>query len=196
MRLLGAAECDYPILYRGSRLIHWTNCQFAVGCPLRQGSMARPVAVLEMTAEERAAPERRVRSTTTPQRDVLRERIVLLCGEGSTRRETARRLIVSLPRVNRWSQRFGRNGLPGLLDKRGRGRKRSIPDQTVKRVIEMAGQAPPGRRRWSTKTAAAKVGISFPQRVAHLAVPRAQTAGDAHLQGIEGIWSSRPSSGT
>ena len=122
--------------------------------------MARPVAVLEMTAEERAELERRVRSPTTTQRDVLRARIVLLCGEGCTQRETARRLSVSLPCVNKWSQRFDRKGLPGLLDRPGRGRKRSIPDETVKRVIEMAGQAPPGRRRWSTKTAAAKVGIS------------------------------------
>ena len=97
-----------------------------------------------MTAEERAELKRRVGSPTTPQRDMLRARIVLLCVGGCTQREAARRLVASLPCVNKRSQRFGREGLPGLRNNPGRVRKRSIPERTVQRLLQMAGQAPPG----------------------------------------------------
>ncbi len=79
---------------------------------------------------------------------------------GCSQREAARQLGVSVPSVNKWSQRFDLEGLAGLFDKPGRGAKRSIPDPTVKRIIEMAGPAPPGRRRWSTRSAAAAAGVS------------------------------------
>ena len=97
---------------------------------------------------------------TTSQRDCLRARIVLLRADGRSLQQAARQLGVSVPCVHKWSQRFDLHGLRGLVDKPGRGRKRSIPDRTVKRIIEMAGQAPPGRQRWSTNSAAAAVGVS------------------------------------
>ena len=122
--------------------------------------MGRPVLVLDLTPEERSELERRVGAPTTSQRDCLRARIVLLRADGCSLQEAARQLGVSVPCVHKWSRRFDLHGLPGLVDKPGRGRKRSIPDRTVKRIIEMAGQAPPGRQRWSTNSAAAAVGVS------------------------------------
>ncbi len=101
-----------------------------------------------------------MRAPTTSRRDGLRARIVLLRSEGHSQREVARRLAVSLPCVNKWSQRFETDGLAGLRDRPGRGAKRSIPQATVQRIIEMAGQAPPGRQRWSTRTAAKAVGVA------------------------------------
>ena len=72
----------------------------------------------------------------------------------------ASRLGVSAPSVSKWSQRFDREGLGGLKDQPGRGPKPSIPLATVQRVVEEAGQAPPGRQRWSTRSLAEEVGIS------------------------------------
>ena len=122
--------------------------------------MARPVAILELHAEERRELERRVRAATTSRRDCQRARIVLLRAEGIKQRDVAERLGVSVPCVNKWSQRFDREGIAGLRDLPGRGRQPTIPVETVDEVITQAGQAPPGRRRWSTRTLAAEVGIA------------------------------------
>ena len=62
--------------------------------------------------------------------------------------------------MSKWSQRFDREGLDGLKDQPGRGPKPSIPLATVRRVVEEAGKAPPGRQRWSTRSLAQEVGIS------------------------------------
>ena len=122
--------------------------------------MARPISVPEITAEEKLILEQRVRASTTSQRDGLRARIVLLRAEGRTLQDVAQCLQVSVPCVCKWSQRFEREGLDGLRDRPGRGRKPSLPAATVQRVIEAASQAPPGRARWSTRTLAAHLGLS------------------------------------
>ena len=104
--------------------------------------------------------ERRVGASTTAARDCLRAHIVLLRSEGVGQQEVASWLSVSAPSVSKWSQRFDREGLDGLKDKPGRGAKPSIPLATVRRVVEEAGKAPPGRQRWSTRSLAREVGIS------------------------------------
>lgn len=122
--------------------------------------MARPVTILELTAEEKLVLQQRVSTPTTSQRDGLRARIVLLRAEGRTLKDVAQHLQVSLPCVCKWSQRFEREGLAGLRDRPGRGRKPSLPDATVQQVIAAASQAPPGRTRWTTRTLAAHLGLS------------------------------------
>ena len=67
--------------------------------------MARPVSVLELTKAEELELEQRMRAPTTSQRDCLRARIVLPRSRGIAQREVARQLGVSLPCVNKWSQR-------------------------------------------------------------------------------------------
>ena len=122
--------------------------------------MARPISVLDVTPEEKRELERRVGASTTPARDSVRAHIVLLRSEGVGQQEVASRLGVSAPSVSKWSQRFDREGLDGLRDKPGRGVKPSIPLSTVRRVVEEAGKAPPGRQRWSTRSLARELGIS------------------------------------
>ena len=122
--------------------------------------MARPVTTLEMFLEEKQELERRVRAATTSQRDSLRARIVLLRHQGVKQVEVARRLGTSVASVNKWSQRFDREGIAGLHDLPRSGRPRRIPPEIVKEVVTQAGQAPPGAQRWSTRTLAKKVGIA------------------------------------
>ena len=88
------------------------------------------------------------------------ERTSFCCGAKAWQQEVASRLGVSAPSVTKWSNgEVDREGL-GLKDKPGRGAKPSIPLATVRRVVEEAGKAPPGRQRWSTRSLAREVGIS------------------------------------
>ena len=120
----------------------------------------RPVSVLQITPEERAELQRRVQAGKTSQRDCIRARIVLLRADGMRQEDVGREVGLSTTSVNKWSQRFSRDGLEGLRDQSGRGRKPSIALEKMEQVITQAGQAPPGRQRWSSRTMAAQVGIS------------------------------------
>lgn len=122
--------------------------------------MARPISIIELTDAEEKELQRRVRAHSTPKRDSLRAAIILRRAEGIKQADVAKELGVSIPCVNKWSQRFERDGLEGLVDKPGRGRKPSIPLETVARVIEDAGKKPKPRSRWSTRTMAEAAGIS------------------------------------
>ena len=122
--------------------------------------MPRPVETLQILPAEQQELERRVRAATASRRDADRARIVLLRVQGVRQKDIAAQLGVSIGSVNRWSQRFGVDGIAGLRDRPGRGRRRSIPLQTVQRVVSEAGRKPPGRERWSTRSLAAATGVS------------------------------------
>jgi transposase len=122
--------------------------------------MARPVTVLELTPQEKLHLQRIARSKTGAQRDVLRARIVLRRAEGLREADVAAALGVSLPTVSLWSGRFELQGLEGLKDRPGRGRKSSLPADKVKEVITRVVQPPKGRKKWSTRSMAAAVGVS------------------------------------
>jgi len=122
--------------------------------------MARPVSVLEITDPERAELERRVQAPTTAVRDHLRARIILRRVAGLSQEQVAAELGVSKVCVNKWSQRFDREGLAGLRDRPGRGRRPSITPEKVEHVILQATQPPAPRTRWSVRTMAAATGLS------------------------------------
>jgi hypothetical protein len=83
------------------------------------------VEKLALSHHDRATLEAWVRAPTTPQRTVLRSRIVLKLAEGLSVRETARRLGVSRHTVALWRSRFLSEGCEPLTrDRPGRGRKR------------------------------------------------------------------------
>ena len=122
--------------------------------------MARPVSVLELTPDERRELQRLARSKTASQRDGLRARIVLRRAEGSREADVAGALGVSLTTVSTWSRRFELHGLEGLRDRPGRGRKPSLAADKVRQVITRVVQPPKGKKKWSTRSMAAAVGIS------------------------------------
>ena len=122
--------------------------------------MARPVSVLEITDPEHAELERRVQAPTTAVRDHLRARIILRRVAGLSQEQVAAELGVSKACVNKWSQRFDREGLAGLRDRPGRGRRPSITPEKVEHVIVRATQPPAPRTRWSVRTMAAAAGLS------------------------------------
>jgi len=79
--------------------------------------MGRPISIIKLTAEEEAELRRRVRTAQIHQRGSERARIVLLLSRGLTQTAVAPETGASLPCVNKWSQRFRRDRLAGLVDK-------------------------------------------------------------------------------
>lgn len=122
--------------------------------------MPRPISVVELTPEERSELRRRVVSPTTSQRDALRARIVLLRSQGRKEADVAKAVGVSINTVSLWSKRFEHEGLQGLVDAPGRGRKPWLPPDKVSQVVTRVTQPSQGRTKWSTRSMAAAVGIS------------------------------------
>lgn len=122
--------------------------------------MARPITVLSLTPEEERQLLQRSRAATASSRDCLRAEIVLLRAKGFKEVEVAKQLAVSLPCVSKWSKRFELQGLEGLRDKEGRGRKPFLPLDKVQQVISRATRPPAGCSRWSVRSMAKEVGIS------------------------------------
>jgi transposase len=122
--------------------------------------MARPVSTVEITPEEKTELQRRVVSRTVSQRDGLRARIILLRAQGRKEADVARAVGTSMNTVSTWSKRFERNGLNGLKDEPGRGRKAWLEAEKVRQVVTRVVQPPKGKKKWSTRSMAAAVGLS------------------------------------
>jgi len=122
--------------------------------------MARKPQPLELDSHQRQALNRIVRATTSPQRSVVRAKLILDCADGFSQKEAAQRAGVRRTVANKWSRRFREKGIAGLADAKGRGRKSSIDEQTKARVITEATRPPKNRTRWSVRTMARHVGIS------------------------------------
>jgi transposase len=84
----------------------------------------------------------------------------LLRSQGKKEAEVARATGTSVNTVSLWSSRFERNGLAGLKDEKGRGRKSWLPPEKVRQVITRVTLPPKGKKKWSTRSMAAEVGIS------------------------------------
>ena len=122
--------------------------------------MARPIGVLKLTERDERELQRRIRENHTSKREHLRAQIVLLRAEGMRQQDVADRLRVTIATVNRWSQRFRREGLRGLQDRPGRGRKPRLEVAVVQEVLARGTRVLPGSRRASTRQTAKALGIS------------------------------------
>lgn len=132
----------------------------------------RPIEPILLTEAERTELERRVNASTASKRDSERAQIVLLRASGMRQECVANKLGCSSPMVSKWSARFRRDGLDGLADKPGRGRKPHLPAERVAKVITQVSQPPKGRERWSTRSMAKAAQIS------HSSVQRIWNAND------------------
>jgi transposase len=116
---------------------------------------------------DRKALERTVRMKTSEQRGVLRSRIVLLSAAGVADLVVARQLGVNRHTVSLWRQRFREQGLAGLEDAPGRGRKPVLASKVKEAILTGAVQPPANRTRWSCRSMARaqKVSPSTVQRI-------------------------------
>ncbi|MFQ6034161.1 MAG: transposase [Candidatus Bipolaricaulia bacterium] len=83
--------------------------------------------VIELTSREREVLESRARKYTSPYREVVRAKAILLAAEGRENQEIA--VLIGMPRqlVSKWRKRFFEERLAGLEDRARGGRPSAFP---------------------------------------------------------------------
>jgi transposase len=88
---------------------------------------------IELTRAEREELEARARRYTTPYRDVVRAKLVLLAAQGVSNDVIAARLDLPRQGVSKWRKRFWRHRLPGLEELPRGGRPARFSPQSRRR---------------------------------------------------------------
>ena len=124
--------------------------------------MPTPVAAeVTLSESERARLEAWARRPNSAQSLAQRSRIVLVCSEGLSSSEVARRLSLTVGTVRKWRSRFLADRLDGLLDEPRPGRPRTISDDPGRAGHHPTLEsAPRDATHWSTRSMAAEVGLS------------------------------------
>ena len=124
--------------------------------------MPTPVAAeVTLSESERAQLEGWARRPNSAQWLAQRSRIVLVCSEGLSSSEVARRLSLTVGTVRKWRTRFVADRLDGLLDEPRPGRPRTVSDDRVEAVITTTLESTPrDATHWSTRSLAAELGLT------------------------------------
>lgn len=117
---------------------------------------------LSISDADRQSLESWVRGSTTAQSVAQRARIVLMAADGISNNRIANELGISRPTVILWRNRYLEGGIQALVnEKEGRGRKSSLSDGTVARIVEATLHTkPPAGTHWSCRTMAKAQGVS------------------------------------
>lgn len=117
--------------------------------------------VVELSDHERAFLESQVRQHKAARSLSDRCRMILLCAEGLTSKEVAKRLGAHEHTVGKWRRRFVRDRIEGLTDEYRPGRPRTVSDMQVAEVIERTlNTTPKDATHWSIRSMAAETGLS------------------------------------
>jgi hypothetical protein len=95
-----------------------------------------PEFVRALSPEEREAIHQLLRSRTVPAGYYVRAQIIHFSSRGETPAEIARRLEHKYDNVVKWIRRFNEEGLAGLSERPGRGRKPKIEERAALAVVE------------------------------------------------------------
>jgi transposase len=121
----------------------------------------RPTVQITLSGDEHKTLQRWARRHSSSQALALRCRIVLGAAEGHTNEQIAAELGCHATTVSKWRHRFALDRLDGLGDAPRPGAARKISDETVEAiVVDALETTPPDATHWSTRTLAAKHGIS------------------------------------
>lgn len=124
-------------------------------------SIGRPKKPLVVTDDERSTLIRLTKRARANRAVAFRARLVLACADGTANTIVARRHHTTNATVGKWRQRFLERRLAGIYDEPRVGAPRTISDEDVEGVIvKTLETTPPGETHWSTRTMAAKAGMS------------------------------------
>jgi len=123
--------------------------------------IGRPKLALVVTDPERSELVRLTKRAHVNRLLAFRARLVLACADGATNTTVARRHRTTNATVGKWRTRFVERRLAGLYDEPRVGGPRTISDEEVEAVIvKTLETTPKGETHWSTRTMAAKAGMS------------------------------------
>ena len=97
---------------------------------------------IQLTREERRALEARARKYTSPYRDVIRAKLVLLAAEGLSNDVIAARLDTPRQIISKWRHRFFDNALRASMRSREAGAQPAFPPNVVVEVKRIACERP------------------------------------------------------
>ncbi len=119
-----------------------------------------------LTSEEHIELTKLVRSKLSSVRLAQRARILLLAAEGMQNKAIAQQLGVGREQVARWRERYAESRLAGIERDLPRGAPPAKVD--VARLVELTTQTKPeAATHWSTRTMAAKLGVSAASVLRH-----------------------------
>jgi hypothetical protein len=101
-----------------------------------------PEFVRALSPEEDEAIHQLLRSRTVPAGYYVRALIIHFSSQGETPAEIARRLEHKFDNVVKWIRRFNEQGLAGLVERPGRGRKPKVKESEALAVVETALTSP------------------------------------------------------
>ena len=123
--------------------------------------MARPHKQIHVPDEDRRHLEAVLRAATTPQREVVRARVVLMSGEGKTVDEIGEETGLVRSTIYRWRTRYERMGLAGLSDLERSGRPRTLSTKKAKEILRLTVETIPREAtHWSLRLMAKYAGVS------------------------------------
>jgi transposase len=123
------------------------------------GAIMRKMKI-DLLPEEQDELNKRLRSHTVSVRDQRRAKVILLAAQGNTQEQIASEVNLTRAAVGTWCRRFMKQRLAGLSDMKGRGRKTSLSDVSVKKVLDEVVSPPAHLGRFSCRTMAVHAGIS------------------------------------
>lgn len=124
-------------------------------------NIGRPKATFVVTDVERRELVRLTKRAHVNRALAFRARLVLACAEDATDTAVARQQRTTNATVGKWRMRFITRRLEGLYDEPRVGAPRTISDEEVEAVIvKTLETTPKGETHWSTRTMAAKAGMS------------------------------------
>ena len=123
--------------------------------------LGRPKAAVVITDVERTELVRLTKRANVNRLLAFRARLVLACADAAADTAVARRHRTTNSTVGKWRKRFIARRLEGLLDEPRVGGSRTISDADVEAVVvKTLETTPKGETHWSTRTMAAKAGMS------------------------------------
>lgn len=87
--------------------------------------------------------QRWLRSTSLPQGQISRAKIILGQHAGKTPTQVAQEQLVSSKTVHKWRNRFVQSGVDGLLDEQRPGPPPTLDRKTIERVLRLTTQYVP-----------------------------------------------------
>lgn len=118
-----------------------------------------PAVPVRMTVKRDRKLRQVINAGTSPQRLVLRARIVMAAAGGDPNAKIARDLGCSENTVREWRKRFAVRGIPGIFDRRRPGRRETHGPSARLAVVATATSVPPdGESCWSQAMIARHLG--------------------------------------